>query len=151
MSIGLGVVIEGLVAALLLITIAYCIMLNKRLARLNIDLHSGLVGVRILFDVIDHPPTEQPDDDKPPLQLSTLVTVELHGPDWRTWHADTTEVPIASRVAVRALEAGAQSDLTTAMALETASTVACFLTEDAREGIAGVDCPGLRAPDPNGG
>ena len=43
----------------------------KRLARLNIDLHSGLVGVRILFDVIDHPPTEQPDDDKPPLQLAT--------------------------------------------------------------------------------
>ncbi len=27
----------------------------KRLARLNIDLNSGLVGVRILFDVIDHP------------------------------------------------------------------------------------------------
>ena len=43
----------------------------KRLARLNIDLNSGLVGVRILFDVIDHPPTEQPDEDKPPLQLST--------------------------------------------------------------------------------
>jgi ATP-binding cassette, subfamily B, bacterial MsbA len=42
----------------------------KRLARLNIDLHSGLVGVRILFDVIDHPPTEQPDDEKPPLELS---------------------------------------------------------------------------------
>ncbi|TQF31255.1 aminotransferase class III-fold pyridoxal phosphate-dependent enzyme [Bradyrhizobium sp. UNPA324] len=34
-------------------------------------------------------------------------TVELHGPDWRTWHADTAEVPIASRVAERALEAGA--------------------------------------------
>lgn len=34
-------------------------------------------------------------------------TVELYGPDWRTWHADTTEVPIASRVAERALEAGA--------------------------------------------
>lgn len=34
-------------------------------------------------------------------------TVELHGPDWRSWHADTTEVPIASRVAERALEAGA--------------------------------------------
>src|SRR4051812_50002206 len=33
-------------------------------------------------------------------------TVELHGPDWRSWHADTTEVPIASRVAERALEAG---------------------------------------------
>ncbi len=43
----------------------------KRLARLNIDLNSGLVGVRILFEVIDHPPTEAPDDDKPPLELST--------------------------------------------------------------------------------
>jgi ATP-binding cassette, subfamily B, bacterial MsbA len=43
----------------------------KRLARLNIDLNSGLVGVRILFEVIDHPPTEQPDADKPPLKLST--------------------------------------------------------------------------------
>ncbi|MDQ8730747.1 aminotransferase class III-fold pyridoxal phosphate-dependent enzyme [Bradyrhizobium sp. LHD-71] len=34
-------------------------------------------------------------------------TVELHGPDWRTWLADTTETPVASRVASRALEAGA--------------------------------------------
>lgn len=34
-------------------------------------------------------------------------TVELHGPDWRTWSADTTEQPIASLVASRALEAGA--------------------------------------------
>jgi ATP-binding cassette, subfamily B, bacterial MsbA len=42
----------------------------KRLARLNIDLNSGLVGVRILFDVVDHPPTEQPDENKPPLKLS---------------------------------------------------------------------------------
>jgi subfamily B ATP-binding cassette protein MsbA len=42
----------------------------KRLARLNIDLNSTLVGVRILFDVIDHPPTEPPDEDKPPLRLS---------------------------------------------------------------------------------
>ena len=43
----------------------------KRLARLNLDLSSGLVGVRILFDVIDHPPSEMPDDDKPSLQLSS--------------------------------------------------------------------------------
>jgi len=43
----------------------------KRLARLNIDLNSGLVGVRILFDVIDHPPTEQPDEERPALKLST--------------------------------------------------------------------------------
>jgi 4-aminobutyrate aminotransferase-like enzyme len=34
-------------------------------------------------------------------------TVELHGPDWRNWAADTTENPIASRVAARAMEAGA--------------------------------------------
>ncbi len=43
----------------------------KRLARLNIDLNTGLVGVRILFDVIDHPPTEAPDEAKPPLKLSS--------------------------------------------------------------------------------
>jgi subfamily B ATP-binding cassette protein MsbA len=42
----------------------------KRLARLNMDLNSGLVGVRILFDTIDHPPSEQPDLHKPPLRLS---------------------------------------------------------------------------------
>jgi 4-aminobutyrate aminotransferase-like enzyme len=34
-------------------------------------------------------------------------TIELHGADWRTWAADTTEVPIASQVADRALDAGA--------------------------------------------
>jgi 4-aminobutyrate aminotransferase-like enzyme len=34
-------------------------------------------------------------------------TIELHGPDWRTWRADTLEDPVASRVALRALEAGA--------------------------------------------
>ncbi len=43
----------------------------KRLARLNIDLNTGLVGVRILFEIIDHPPTEPSDDDKPPLKLAT--------------------------------------------------------------------------------
>ena len=34
-------------------------------------------------------------------------TIELHGPDWRLWNADTIEEPVASRVASRALEAGA--------------------------------------------
>jgi 4-aminobutyrate aminotransferase-like enzyme len=33
-------------------------------------------------------------------------TIELAGPDWRTWHADEPGVPIASRVAARALELG---------------------------------------------
>ena len=43
----------------------------KRLARLNIDLNSGLVGVRILFDIIDTPATEPNDDSKPALQITT--------------------------------------------------------------------------------
>jgi ATP-binding cassette subfamily B protein len=41
----------------------------KRLARLNIELNSNMVGVRILFDIIDAPPTEPKDDDKPPLRV----------------------------------------------------------------------------------
>jgi ATP-binding cassette subfamily B protein len=42
----------------------------KRLARLNIELNSGLVGVRILFEIIDSPPTEPADDDKPELEIT---------------------------------------------------------------------------------
>ena len=34
-------------------------------------------------------------------------TVELHGPDWRTWENNTGVTPIASKVSNRALEAGA--------------------------------------------
>ncbi len=43
----------------------------KRLARLNIELNSGLVGVRILFEVLDSPPSEPADDDKPALVIKT--------------------------------------------------------------------------------
>jgi ABC-type multidrug transport system fused ATPase/permease subunit len=43
----------------------------KRLARLNIELNSGLVGVRILFEVLDSPSTEPNDDDKPALEIKT--------------------------------------------------------------------------------
>jgi ATP-binding cassette subfamily B protein len=43
----------------------------KRLARLNIELNSALVGVRILFEVLDSPPSERADDDKPALQIRT--------------------------------------------------------------------------------
>jgi subfamily B ATP-binding cassette protein MsbA len=43
----------------------------KRLARLNIELNSGLVGVRILFEVLDSPPSEPADDDKPALLIKT--------------------------------------------------------------------------------
>jgi ATP-binding cassette, subfamily B, bacterial MsbA len=43
----------------------------KRLARLNIDLNTGLVGVQILFDIIDTPPSEPREDGRPPLTLTT--------------------------------------------------------------------------------
>ncbi|HET9715827.1 MAG TPA: ABC transporter ATP-binding protein [Pseudolabrys sp.] len=41
----------------------------KRLARLNIELNSALFGVRVLFEVLDSPPTEAADDNKPALQI----------------------------------------------------------------------------------
>ena len=43
----------------------------KRLARLNIDFNNNLVGVRVLYEVIDSPPGEPEDDDRPPLKLTT--------------------------------------------------------------------------------
>src|SRR5256714_11962336 len=43
----------------------------KRLARLNLELNNHLVGVRMLFEVMDSPATEPPDDDKPALKLTT--------------------------------------------------------------------------------
>jgi ATP-binding cassette subfamily B protein len=42
----------------------------KRLARLNLDLNNSLVGVRILYEVIDSPAGEPADDDRPPLVLT---------------------------------------------------------------------------------
>jgi ATP-binding cassette, subfamily B, bacterial MsbA len=41
----------------------------KRLARLNLELNAGLVGVRILFDIIDAPQTEPNDANKPALTI----------------------------------------------------------------------------------
>jgi ATP-binding cassette subfamily B protein len=43
----------------------------KRLARLNLDLNVALVGARILFEVIDNPPSEPANEDRPPLQVTT--------------------------------------------------------------------------------
>ena len=40
MSHSLGIAIESLVAALLIVTIGYCMLLNKRLKRLKADEHS---------------------------------------------------------------------------------------------------------------
>ncbi len=42
----------------------------KRLARLNIDLHNGLVGVQMLFELLDSPPTERDDAGSPELRIS---------------------------------------------------------------------------------
>ena len=41
----------------------------KRLARLNLDLNSGLVGVRVLFEILDSPATEPSEIGKPNLKL----------------------------------------------------------------------------------
>jgi subfamily B ATP-binding cassette protein MsbA len=49
----------------------------KRLARLNIDLNSQLVGARMLLEVIDSPATEIADDDRPALKLAD-ARVELN-------------------------------------------------------------------------
>src|SRR5450755_2594850 len=43
----------------------------KRLARLNIELNSNLVGVRVLFEVIDSPPSEPSDINMPALNVGT--------------------------------------------------------------------------------
>ncbi|MBN8975017.1 MAG: ABC transporter ATP-binding protein [Rhizobiales bacterium] len=48
----------------------------KRLARLNIDLNSSLIGARKLIEIIDSPATEPDDSNKPPLKL-TEARVEL--------------------------------------------------------------------------
>jgi ATP-binding cassette subfamily B protein len=48
----------------------------KRLARLNIELNSNMVGARMLLEVVDSPASELSDDDKPSLKLSE-ARVEL--------------------------------------------------------------------------
>ena len=48
----------------------------KRLARLNLELNSSLIGARKLLEIIDAPASEPEEDDKPPLKL-TDARVEL--------------------------------------------------------------------------
>ncbi len=48
----------------------------KRLARLNIELNSSLIGARKLLEIVDSPSSEPLDDDKPALKL-TDARVEL--------------------------------------------------------------------------
>src|SRR5262249_56505160 len=48
----------------------------KRLARLNIDLNANLVGVRVLFEILDSPASEPLDDRLPALAI-TQARVEF--------------------------------------------------------------------------
>jgi ATP-binding cassette, subfamily B, bacterial MsbA len=71
----------------------------KRLARLNLDLNSSLVGVTILYEVIDSPSGEPKDDDRPPLALSAA---RLEFSDVRfAYHAGTPVLRGMSFVAER--------------------------------------------------
>jgi ATP-binding cassette subfamily B protein len=53
----------------------------KRIARMNIDLSSALVGVRILFSMLDSPPAEGDDSHKPVLAV-TAGRVEFDAVDF---------------------------------------------------------------------
>ena len=57
MSHSLGIAIESLVAVLLMLTIGYCILLNKRLTRLKADEHSlkAVIGELITATEIAEP------------------------------------------------------------------------------------------------
>lgn len=61
----------------------------------------GIMERRLLEIAAKHPSVSRVDGN------GLHWTTELHGPDWRTWENNTGEVPIASRVSNRALEAGA--------------------------------------------
>ncbi|MBV8752016.1 MAG: ABC transporter ATP-binding protein, partial [Hyphomicrobiales bacterium] len=49
----------------------------KRLARLNIDLNANLVGAKVLYELIDAPPSEPINEDEAPLVLSPAVRIEF--------------------------------------------------------------------------
>jgi ATP-binding cassette, subfamily B, bacterial MsbA len=70
---GYRVIVVGATPGAFFSFLAAILLVNepvKRLARLNIDLSASLVGVRVLYEVIDSKATEPPDDDKPPLKLT---------------------------------------------------------------------------------
>jgi 4-aminobutyrate aminotransferase-like enzyme len=70
--------------------------LIDRVAHLECQMHRRLVEI-----ASRHPSVARVDGN------GLHWTVELHGPDWRTWENNVVEPPIASRVSARALEAGA--------------------------------------------
>src|SRR5437588_472986 len=60
----------------------------KRLARLNVELNSGLVGVRVLFEVIDSAPTEPIDSNETPLVLTSAARIEFRDVHFAYHHAE---------------------------------------------------------------
>jgi ABC-type multidrug transport system fused ATPase/permease subunit len=65
----------------------------KRLARLNIELNSNLIGARKLLEIVDSPSSEPVDDEKPALKL-TDARVELRDVTF----AYRTDEPVLSRM-----------------------------------------------------
>jgi ABC-type multidrug transport system fused ATPase/permease subunit len=65
----------------------------KRLARLNIELNSNLIGARKLLEIVDSPSSEPLDDDKPALKL-TDARVELRDASF----AYRPDEPVISRM-----------------------------------------------------
>jgi subfamily B ATP-binding cassette protein MsbA len=77
----------------------------KRLARLNLELNAGLIGVRQLFDIIDAPATEADDESKPKLAMQK-GRVELKD----VWFAYRTDEPVLRGLSLVA-EAGQMTAL----------------------------------------
>src|ERR1700690_2045542 len=65
----------------------------KRLARLNIELNSNLIGARKLLEIVDSPASEPADDDRPRLKL-TDARVELRDVSF----AYRTNEPVLNRM-----------------------------------------------------
>jgi len=65
----------------------------KRLARLNIELNSSLIGARKLLEIVDSPASEPDDSDKPALKL-TAARVELRDVTF----AYRTDEPVLNRM-----------------------------------------------------
>jgi ABC-type multidrug transport system fused ATPase/permease subunit len=65
----------------------------KRLARLNLELNSSLIGARKLLEIVDSPASEPDDDDKPALKL-TDARVELRDVSF----AYRTDEPVLNRM-----------------------------------------------------
>ncbi|MGP8120038.1 MAG: ABC transporter ATP-binding protein [Xanthobacteraceae bacterium] len=76
---GYGVVVEGATPGQFFSFLTAFLLAYepaKRLARLNIDLNSSLIGAAKLLEIVDSPASEPDDSDKPALLLST-ARVEL--------------------------------------------------------------------------